>query len=65
MELRVLKYFLEAARDGNITKAAARLHITQPTLTRQLHQLEDELGVKLFNRGSFNIRLTTEGILLK
>ena len=65
MELRVLKYFLEAARDGNITKAAARLHITQPTLTRQLHQLEDELGVKLYNRGSYNIRLTPEGILLK
>ncbi len=47
MELRVLKYFLMAAREENITKAAEILHITQPTLSRQLMQLEEELGTKL------------------
>ena len=47
MELRVLKYFLMVAREENITKAAALLHLTQPTLSRQLMQLEEELGVKL------------------
>ena len=45
MELRVLRYFLAVAREENITKAAALLHVTQPTLSRQLMQLEDELGV--------------------
>ena len=65
MEIRVLRYFIEAAREGNITKAAVRLHLSQPTITRQLHQLEEELGVKLFTRGSVNIRLTREGLLLK
>ena len=48
MELRILKYFLTVAREENITKAANLLHVTQPTLSRQLMQLEDELGVKLF-----------------
>ena len=47
MELRVLKYFLMVAREENITKAAALLHITQPTLSRQLMQLEEELGVSI------------------
>ncbi|MBQ9565372.1 MAG: LysR family transcriptional regulator, partial [Synergistaceae bacterium] len=65
MEIRVLRYFLEAAREGNITRAAACLHVSQPTVTRQLHQMEEELGVKLFIRGSVNIRLTREGLLLK
>lgn len=51
MELRVLKYFLVVAREENITKAAALLHVTQPTLSRQLMGLEEELGVKLFRRG--------------
>lgn len=50
MELRVLNYFLMVAREENITKAARLLHITQPTLSRQLMQLEEELGVKLFHR---------------
>mgnify|MGYP002508554389 CR=1 FL=1 len=49
MEIRVLKYFLMVAREENITKAAALLHLTQPTLSRQLMQLEEELGVKLFH----------------
>lgn len=51
MELRVLQYFLVTAREENITRAAALLHITQPTLSRQLKQMEDELGVSLFHRG--------------
>lgn len=65
MELRVLKYFLMTAREANITKAAGLLHITQPTLSRQLMQLEDELGVKLFNRSNHNIKLTEDGMLLR
>lgn len=65
MELRVLQYFLVAAREENITKAAALLHITQPTLSRQLMQMEDELGVKLFRRGKHNILLTEDGMLLR
>ena len=50
MEFRTLKYFLTVAREENITRAAALLHLTQPTLSRQLMQLEEELGVKLFRR---------------
>lgn len=65
MELRVLKYFLMTAREENITKAANLLHITQPTLSRQLIQLEEELGVKLFHRKNHSIVLTEEGMLLK
>ena len=65
MEIRVLKYFLMTAREENITKAARLLHITQPTLSRQLMQLEEELGVKLFERGKTHIRLTADGMLLK
>lgn len=65
MELRVLKYFLMAAREENITKAAALLHLTQPTLSRQLMQLEEELGVKLFHRSKHRIILTEDGMLLK
>lgn len=65
MELRVLQYFLAVAREENITKAAALLHITQPTLSRQLMQMEEELGVKLFRRGKHNILLTEEGMLLR
>ncbi|WP_130861329.1 LysR family transcriptional regulator [Bacilliculturomica massiliensis] len=65
MELRVLNYFLMVAREENITKAAQLLHVTQPTLSRQLMQLEEELGVKLFQRSSHCIILTEEGMLLK
>lgn len=65
MELRVLNYFLMVAREENITKAAQLLHVTQPTLSRQLMQLENELGVKLFDRSSHSIILTSEGMLLK
>ncbi len=65
MELRVLKYFLAVAREENITRAAQYLHITQPTLSRQLMQLEEDLGVKLFTRSNHSIILTDEGMLLK
>ena len=65
MEFRVLKYFLMAAREENITKAAALLHLTQPTLSRQLMQLEEELGVKLFHRSKHSVILTEDGMLLK
>ena len=65
MELRVLRYFLAVAREENITKAAAMLHLTQPTLSRQMMQLEEELGVRLFHRSRYHIVLTDEGMLLR
>lgn len=65
MELRILKYFLMVAKEENITKAAHLLYITQPTLSRQLAQLEEELGVKLFKRSNHRILLTEEGKLLQ
>ena len=65
MEIRVLKYFLMVAREENITKAANLLHLTQPTLSRQLMQLEEELGVSLFRRSRHRIILTEDGMLLR
>ena len=65
MEFRVLRYFLTVAREGNITRAADFLHVTQPTLSRQLKDLEQELGKKLFIRSSHSIILTDEGMLLR
>ncbi len=65
MELRVLRYFLMVAQEGNITKAARLLHVTQPTVSRQLMQLEEELGVALFHRDNYHVTLTEEGALLK
>ena len=67
MELRILKYFLTIAKEESITSAAEQLHITQPTLSRQLMELEEELGTKLFNRGGRNkkVTLTNEGLLLR
>lgn len=65
MEIRVLKYFLTVAREGTITGAANYLHLTQPTLSRQLQDLEKELGQKLIIRGSHNISLTPEGMILR
>jgi Transcriptional regulator len=64
MELRVLRYFVEAAKEENMTRAAERLHVTQPTLSRQLKDLEQELGQKLFTRSNYSIHLTPEGNLL-
>lgn len=65
MELRVLNYFLAIAREENFTKAAKQLHVTQPTLSRQIAQLEEELGVTLFVRSNHNIVLTEDGMILK
>ena len=64
MELRVLEYFIIVAKEGNITRAAERLHITQPTLSRQLSDLEKELNTQLFIRGKRSIVLTESGQLL-
>ncbi len=64
MELRTLRYFAESARLQSMTRAAESLHVTQPTLSRQLKELEDELGQKLFVRGSYSIHLTPEGEIL-
>ncbi len=65
MDIRVLRYFLAGAREGNITRAAESLHIAQPTLSKQLMELELELGKKLLIRGKRNITLTEDGILLR
>lgn len=65
MELRVLKYFLTVAEEENISKAAEILHTTQPNLSRQLTNLEDELGKKLIIRGKRKITLTEEGMFLR
>ncbi|SFM12225.1 LysR family transcriptional regulator [Halanaerobium salsuginis] len=64
MKLRVLRYFLTVVREGNITRAAEVLHITQPTLSRQLMKLEDELDTQLIVRGKREIKLTEAGRLL-
>ncbi len=65
MEFRVLRYFLTVAREGSITGAANFLHLTQPTLSRQLQELEKELGQKLLIRGKSKITLTPEGMMLR
>lgn len=65
MEIKTLKYFLAVAREENMTKAAQILHVTQPTLSKAIRSLEDELGKKLFERHSFSISLTDEGALLR
>ena len=65
MELRVLQYFLAVAREQNISAAAQSLHLTQPTLSRQLKELEEELGKQLMIRGNRKITLTEEGMLLR
>lgn len=65
MDIRVLEYFLAVAREESITKAAKVLSMTQPPLSRQLKELEDELGKQLFIRGNKKVTLTEEGILLR
>lgn len=65
MDIRVLRYFLAVAKEQSFTKGAEQLHITQPTLSRQLAALEEELGTPLFIRSGRNITLTDEGVLLK
>ncbi|MEI0602639.1 LysR family transcriptional regulator [Brachyspira alvinipulli] len=65
MDIKSLKYFLTAAREGSITKAANSLNLTQPNLSRQINNLEKEIGKKLFIRSNYSIKLTSDGILLK
>ena len=65
MEIRTLRYFLAVAREENMSRAAELLHVTQPTLSKALKALEDELGKKLFTRHSFSIAMTEEGVLLR
>ena len=65
MELRHLRYFLATAREGNMTRAAATCHVSQPALSRQLSDLERELGCELFVRESRGVTLTDEGLLLR
>ena len=65
MEIRVLRSFLEAAREGNMTRAAERLYLSQPTVSKQIRELEEELGAKLFVRSNYSVRLTEAGMLLK
>ena len=65
MEIRTLRYYLAVAREENMTKAAESLHVSQPTLSKAMRSLEEELGKKLFVRHSFSISLTEEGILLR
>src|SRR5664279_111516 len=61
MELRHLRYFVAVAEDLNFTKAAAKLHLAQPSLTRQIHNLEEEIGVRLLNRSKSHVALSEEG----
>lgn len=65
MDLKALRYFLAVAREENMTRAAENLYVSQPTLSKQLKALEDELAKKLFIRHAFSIELTEEGYLLK
>ena len=65
MDIRILRYFLTVAKEQNFTKAAEQLNITQPTLSRQLSALEDEIGKDLFIRGNRSVTLTETGVLLK
>ncbi|KRM27719.1 LysR family transcriptional regulator [Limosilactobacillus panis] len=65
MDTRVLKYFLTVANTNNITKAAKQLHITQPTLSRQIMELERELDVALFDRTQRQLQLTKAGVLFQ
>lgn len=65
MEIRVLRYFVTMARESNMTRAAERLFVTQPTLSKQLKDLEEELGRKLYERTNYSIRLTDAGMLLR
>lgn len=65
LEIQVLRNFLAVAREGNITNAANHIHIAQPSLSRQIKNLEDELGQKLFIRGSHSVSLTPEGMILR
>ena len=64
MDVEVLNHFLTVVREENISRAAERLHVTQPTLSRQMAALEEELGTQLFIRGK-HLQLTDAGVLLR
>jgi DNA-binding transcriptional LysR family regulator len=65
MEIRVLRYFLTIAREENMTRASERLHISQPSLSKEIKKLEEELGHELFIRTNKNMLLNDEGMLLR
>lgn len=65
MDIRIMEYYLAVTREGNISAAAQSLHVSQPALSRQIKDLEEELGVTLFERGSRKIKLTEEGMILR
>ena len=65
MEIRFLRYFIQIAREGSMTRAAEYLHVSQPALSKQMKELEKQLGKKLFRRGSSSVSLTDEGMLLR
>lgn len=65
MDIKALRYFLIIAREENITRASELMHVTQPMLSRQIMQLEEELGAKLFKRSNHSIHLTEDGMHLK
>ena len=65
MELRVLRYFLAVAKEGSVSRAATALHVTQPTLSRQIMNLEDELGTQLFRRSTRATTLTEDGVYFR
>lgn len=65
MDIRIMEYYLAIVREGNISAAAEALHVSQPALSRQIKDLEEELGVTLFERGSRRIKLTEEGMILR
>ena len=65
MDIRTMQYYLAVVREGTISAAAQSLHVAQPSLSRQMKDLEDELGVALFARGNRKITLTEEGMILR
>ena len=65
MDIRIMEYYLAIVREGNISAAAQALHVSQSALSRQIKDLEEELGVTLFERGSRRIKLTEEGMILR
>ena len=64
MDIKILKYFIAVAEEKTISKAAQKLYISQPALSKQLKELENELDLQLFERGSRNIKLTEDGAFL-